>query len=200
MTGHPVIATARLILRPWKAEDAERVVQLAGRREIADTMISVPHPFTRQYADEWISGHAGAFQRGEALHFAITEAETAAVVGAIELRSINAEHRNAELSCWIGLDCWRLGYATEAASTVLRYGFEHLHLNRIAAFHMVRNPASGRALAKIGMKPEGLLHQCVRKWERFEDVVVMAILQDDWTATNAQGEPSKQSELECENQ
>ncbi len=180
---HPVISTARLILRPWKAQDAERLVELAGSREIADTMISVPHPFTRQYADESIAGHAAAFQRGEALHFAITAAKTAAVVGALELRSINAEHRNAELSCWIGLDYWRLGYATEAASAVVRYGFEQVHLNRIAAFHMVRNPASGRALAKIGMRREGLLRQCVRKWECFEDVVVMAILRDDWQSS-----------------
>ncbi len=45
---------------------------------------------------------------------------------------------------------------------------------------MVRNPASGRVLEKVGMKREGLLRQRVRKWGVFEDVVLMAILQSDW--------------------
>ncbi len=154
--------------------------RLAGQREIADTMISVPHPFTDQYAADWISGHAAAYERDEALHFAITLINGALLAGAIELRAINREHSHAEMSCWIGLEWWGKGFATEAGLAVLRHGFEHLGLNRIMAFHMVRNAASGRALKKLGMRPEGLLRQCVRKWGRFEDVVPMAILREDW--------------------
>ena len=60
--------------------------------------------------------------------------------------------------------------------------FDQLRLNRVLVFHMVGNPASGRVLEKIGMKREGLLRQCVRKWNRFEDVVLMAVLHEDWTA------------------
>ena len=45
---------------------------------------------------------------------------------------------------------------------------------------MVRNPASGRVLEKVGMKREGLLRQRVRKWGVFEDVILVAILRDDW--------------------
>ena len=99
----------------------------------------------------------------------------------MELRAIDAEHSHAEMSCWVGVEWWGQGFATEAALAVLRLGFEQLKLNRIAAFHMVRNPASGRVLERIGMKREGLLRQCVRKWDRFEDVVLTAILRDDWT-------------------
>jgi RimJ/RimL family protein N-acetyltransferase len=35
-------------------------------------------------------------------------------------------------------------------------------------------------LEKLGMKREGLLRQRVQKWGVFEDVVLMAILHDDW--------------------
>jgi hypothetical protein len=66
--------------------------------------------------------------------------------------------------------CWGKGYATEAARTAVRFGFEHLGLNRIWSYYMVRNPASGRVLAKVGMKREGLLREHVRKNEAFEDV------------------------------
>jgi RimJ/RimL family protein N-acetyltransferase len=81
---------------------------------------------------------------------------------------------------WVGVEHWRQGYATEAAEALLRYGFDTLGLNRIYAHHMVRNPASGRVLEKAGMKREGLLRQRVRKWGVFEDVVLLAILREDW--------------------
>jgi RimJ/RimL family protein N-acetyltransferase len=181
MIDQPILRTARLILRPWNPEDVAALQRLASRREIADTMISVPHPFTEQHAEKWIAGHAEAYARGNALHFAIILASTGSLVGAVELRAIDAEHSHAEMSCWIGVEWWGQGFATAAALAVLRHGFEQLNLNRIVAFHMVRNPASGRALEKIGMKREGLLRQCVRKWNRFEDVVLMAILHDDWS-------------------
>jgi [ribosomal protein S5]-alanine N-acetyltransferase len=81
---------------------------------------------------------------------------------------------------WIGSDWWGQGYATEAARSVLRFAFEGLGLNRVYAHHMVRNPASGRVMKKIGMKQEGVLRQRVRKWGVFEDVVILAILRADW--------------------
>ena len=45
---------------------------------------------------------------------------------------------------------------------------------------MARNPASGRVLARIGMKEEGILRQRVKKWGVFEDVLVWAVLRGDW--------------------
>jgi RimJ/RimL family protein N-acetyltransferase len=85
----------------------------------------------------------------------------------------------AELGFWVGKPFWRLGYASEAASAVVQFGFESLGLNRIYAFHMARNPASGKVLEKLGMQREGILRQRVRKWERFEDVVAYAVLRGD---------------------
>ena len=33
---------------------------------------------------------------------------------------------------------------------------------------------------RIGMKREGVLRQRVRKWGQFEDVVLMALLREEW--------------------
>lgn len=182
---HPEFQTARLVLRPWQSTDAPALQRLAGRREIADTMISVPHPYTQQYAEQWIASHAQAFARGEAAHFALALRADTSLIGAVELRDISQEHCHAELSCWIGVEWWGQGLATEATAAMVRYGFEQLNLNRITAFHMVRNPASGRALGNIGMKREGLLRQAVRKWGHFEDVVPLALLREEWVANRS---------------
>ena len=50
---------------------------------------------------------------------------------------------------------------------------------------MVRNPASGRVLAHLGFRPEGLLRQRVRKWGVFEDVVICGLVRADWLRQRA---------------
>jgi RimJ/RimL family protein N-acetyltransferase len=44
---------------------------------------------------------------------------------------------------------------------------------------MLRNPASGRVLEKLGMQKEGILRERLRKWEVFEDVALYAVLKRD---------------------
>lgn len=47
---------------------------------------------------------------------------------------------------------WNKGYATEAASRCIKYGFEELSLENILARAHVENTASQRVLQKSGMK------------------------------------------------
>ena len=173
------LQTERLVLRALRPDDAPTIAQLAGHREIADTTLSIPHPYSVEKAQEWIATHAGPQNTTKQLVFGITTRADGQLIGTVGLREIDIEHCHAEMGFWIGVGCWGNGYATEAAKAVIRYGFAELKLNRIYAHHMVRNPASGRVLEKIGMKREGLLRQRVRKWGVFEDVVLMAILRAD---------------------
>lgn len=63
----------------------------------------------------------------------------------------------------------------------MEYGFSDLGLNRIEAHHLVRNPASGRVMQKLGMRYEGTLRQKVRKWNRFEDIALYGLLAAEWS-------------------
>jgi [ribosomal protein S5]-alanine N-acetyltransferase len=176
----PILETSRLLLRPFALQDAPTLAQLAGRREIADTTISIPHPYTEEQAQCWIADSADLYAQGKAIVFGMQLKEEGSLIGAVGLRDIDDEHSLAEMGFWVAVERWGQGYATEAARTALAYGFEQLGLNRIYAHHMVKNPASGRVLARIGMKQEALLRQRVRKWGVFEDVVLMVILRAEW--------------------
>ena len=63
----PTLETERLLLRPLMPQDAPALQRLAGRREIADTTISIPHPYSEAQAREWIAGTAGLFAQGKAV-------------------------------------------------------------------------------------------------------------------------------------
>ena len=179
MPPQPVIETARLRLRPFVPDDAPALRELAGARAIADTTISVPHPFDDAAAREWITTHTALWPRDAGAGYAITTRADGALVGSIELRDADPEHRQAEVSFWVGMPFWGRGYAHEAVTALVRLAFDTLDLNRLYAHHMVRNPASGRVLEKAGFRREGLLRQRVRKWGVYEDVVLLARLRTD---------------------
>jgi len=183
MIQQPSLETERLLLRPLTQQDSTAVARLAGSREIAHTTISIPHPYSEDQAREWITTHLAQSSSGKEVVFGVAARNPAQLIGAVGLREVDAEHSQAEMGFWIGVQSWGKGYATEAAGRVIRYAFEELRLNRVYAHHMLRNPASGRVLEKVGMKREGLLRQRVRKWGVFEDVVLLALLRQDWAMT-----------------
>lgn len=182
--GLPRLASERLTLRPFRVADAAEVQRLAGDRSVADTTLNVPHPYLDGMAEEWINGHAPAFAQGTALTLAITDRLGGVLVGAIGLR-IHREYNSAELGYWVGAEFRNRGYCTEAAQQLLAYAFERLGLNRVHASHLKRNPASGKVMLKLGMRHEGERPQHVKKWERYEDLVVYGLLREDWFGRTA---------------
>jgi RimJ/RimL family protein N-acetyltransferase len=179
LSGTPTLLTTRLLLDAFDLGDAAELQRLAGAREIADTTLSIPHPYELDHALAWIGQQRREAVRGRAINFAIRLRPSGPLIGSAGLRDIDPEHLQAELGFWIGLEWWRQGYAREAAAAVIQFGFESLELNRIYAHHMSRNPAAGKVLAAAGMQREGLLRQRVRKWGVYEDVVLYAIVRDD---------------------
>lgn len=183
MDDQPVLITERLILRPFKLSDAKHVQKLAGNKLVASTTQNIPHPYLDGMAEEWIGTHESKYIEGEGVAWAITSKNNDELIGAISLMSINEGHQ-AELGYWIGVPYWNKGYCTEAATTVLHYGFTDRGLNRIHARYFTRNPASGRVMRKLGMRPEGTRKQHVMKWGAYEDVEMMGILRVEWETMN----------------
>jgi [ribosomal protein S5]-alanine N-acetyltransferase len=175
-----VLEIRRLRLRPLELSDTSAIQKAACAREIADTMISLPHPYPAGEAERYVAQKESEREAGRSVTFTIEQKVEGWFCGLVEVRDIDREHLQGELSFWLAVEAWGRGYMSEVVKAVVRYGFEGLGLNRLYAYHMLRNPASGRVLEKSGFKQEGLLRQRVRKWEQFEDVVLWAILRKEW--------------------
>jgi len=187
VSDQPVLRISRLVLRPFAPEDAGEVERLAGERAIADTTLHIPHPYPRGGAALWIATHAPDWAAGTSVTYAITLASDGRrLVGALSV-SVARDHARGELGYWIAVEAWRRGYATEASRPVVALAFGELGLHRVQARHLTRNPASGRVMEKLGMRLEGVHRQAIRKWGRFEDVAMYAVLEDEWRALPAGG-------------
>lgn len=184
----PVIRTARLLLRGFRAGDLEALHPLANDVDVARNTLNIPHPYEREDAQAWIDSQGDRLRHREAVTCAVTlsgsDDEDGPLIGAVGLILVD-EHERAELGYWIGRPYWGRGYATEAAAAVVAWGFDVLELHRIHASHFPHNPASGTVLRKLGMVPEGTFRHHVKKWDEFLDLEVYGILRGEWTPAAA---------------
>ncbi|KAM3099858.1 GNAT family N-acetyltransferase [Phormidesmis sp. 146-12] len=189
------LETNRLFLRPLTRADVPPIQNAASMRAVADTMISIPHPYPDDEAERYVSRQIAQFEAGQSTTFIIERKSETAFCGLIEIRAIEREHAQAELSFWLAIEMWGQGYMSEALKPALRFGFEALDLNRLYAYHLMRNPASGKVLQKNGFTQEGILRQRVRKWGVFEDAKLWAMLRQDWQDEDETAHCSPQVEV-----
>lgn len=147
----PRLETERLLLRPFRPEEAGAVAALAGNWEVAKMLARVPYPYTRDMAESWIASQDAASRSGDEFTFCIERDGEAA--GAVSLR--RRADGTYELGYWLGEPFWGSGFATEAARQAVAFAFDQLGAKRLVSGHFLDNPASGRVLEKCGFRYTG---------------------------------------------
>lgn len=183
-TAIPILRTARLELRGFAAADAPAVAALCNDRRIYQTTLAIPFPYAESDALAWFASHAQAAARGESYSWAITRQADGQVLGAIGLQ-VSKLRRAAEVGYWIGVPYWRQGFMTEACQRVVAWAFTPVHeagagLVRVFADHMLTNPASGRVLAKAGMRFVAMTPSAGVKEGQPVDTNLYAITRQQW--------------------
>lgn len=165
------IESQNLILRPFTLKDANIVQALAGAVAVAETTLTVPHPYEDGMAEGWISKHLPDFERGLGVVYAITSKTTPELFGCISLLKDDASDTVADIGYWIGVPYWGLGLCTEATKAIIKYGFNEMKLDTITAHHMHINPASGKVMQKSGMIKSDFKEKYVEKAGEWMDVI-----------------------------
>ena len=112
--------------------------------------------------------------------FAIRTRPDDRLVGITQLKNIHAVHRSAELTIQIGEEADRgRGYGTEAVTALISYGWRELNLHRISLRVLAGNVAATKAYESAGLTVEGRLRSCVFIDNRWNDMLVMAIVRND---------------------
>lgn len=171
----PSLTTERLQLRAFAAMDADDVAALAGDAAVSRFLLHVPHPYPRPLADEWIASHADAWQRGGSPTWAIERRRDRRLVGCVSLRWM-PRHDRAELGYWLGRRHWGRGYGREAAAAAVGFAFERLGAHRVYAQLLGGNDRSAAVLRAIGMAPEGVRREHIKKDGAYHDLHAFAVL------------------------
>ena len=179
--GTILIETDRLILRRFVIEDADAMYgNWASEDEVSKFLSWPTHSnvgVTKALLSTWIAN----YEKPDFYNWAIELKEIGEVIGNISVvGNIDEKVAGVDLAYCIGTKWWGKEIIPEAGKAVIRYLFEEVGCNRIAAYHAKDNPKSGRVMQKLGMTYEGTLRQAEICNQGVVDAVWYSILKDEY--------------------
>ena len=148
-TEGTVFETGRLRARRWRDDDLPSLMAVYGDAE-AMRWVGDGEPITEAGCIEWLAVTRRNYAtRGYGM-FAIELKRDGSVVGFCGIVHPGGQPE-PEIKYALRRACWGQGFATEAATALLRHGREVLGLDRIIATTAPENEASHRVLLKAGM-------------------------------------------------
>lgn len=176
-----LIETERLIVRPVALQDVEDVLAYAIDVEWA-RHLPVPQPYTRRDAEEFVASQL-LIDREKNPSWAMVL--DGVVVGGVNLR-LDVDNHACELGYSVARKHWGKGLATEAARAVIDEAFQTLaDLNKVRSMADLRNGASQRVMAKVGMTREGVLRQNRLFRGEYVDEVWYGLLRGEWESVTS---------------
>ncbi len=141
--------TKRLILRPWREDDAESLYEYAKDPEIGPVAGWQPH----KSREDSFNVIRNVLSSSEC--YAVCLKEDNVAVGSIGLllngsTDMTDRDDECELGYWIGRKFWGRGLIPEAAEEVLRHAFEDLNMQTVWCGYYDGNKKSKRVQEKLG--------------------------------------------------
>ena len=175
----PTIETERLILRPMRVSDAQDMYDYAKRSEVTTYLLWSPHP-SRSYTEEYLRYIEKRYRLGEFYDWAVVDRRSGRMIGTCGFTRFDFPHNVGEIGYVLSPDFHGRGFGTEAASRVLRFGFEVLGLHRIEVKFMQGNEASFHVAEKLGMTFEGYRRDAMLVKGKYHTIGMSAILAEEF--------------------
>jgi ribosomal-protein-alanine N-acetyltransferase len=174
----PTLDTQRLILRKMTLADAESVYAYARDPLVSRYTVWGRH-LSLGDARDFLHGVVSNYENGIPENWGIVFKENGAFIGTCGYFIWDIENRCAEIQYALSRAYSGRGLMTEAVCRVIRFGFEEMGLNRIAAHCMPGNIASERVMQKAGMHFEGVMREALYAKGKFHDLKSYALLRGD---------------------
>jgi RimJ/RimL family protein N-acetyltransferase len=183
----PTLTGARVVLRPFRAEDIPAMLEALADPEVLRLTGSV-HDSVQDAETVLGPGEAASLRRYYAgrnehqdrLDLAIIDKASGQCVGEVVLNQWDEGNCSCNFRTLIGPAGRDRGLGTEALRLIAGYGFERLGLHRISLEVYAFNPRARRVYEKVGFVAEGVLREALRYDDDWVDATVMSILDHEW--------------------
>ena len=162
MTGDVVLTDGVVTLRVWRPDDAPAVLAACQDPLIA-RFVPIPQPYGPKEAQGFIDMVQRDWASGDEQAFAIVDAGTDLVLGAIS-RHGPMGHR-ATFGYWLAPEARGRGVATRALRLIVEWTMATTDVIRFDLYTDVENDASGRVAQRAGFQREGIR----RAWDLDRD-------------------------------
>ncbi|MFG1359293.1 GNAT family N-acetyltransferase [Xanthobacter pseudotagetidis] len=147
----PTLATARLVLRPWRAADRNGLWRMQSDPRTMEFLMPVPDRVASDRVADRAEDHFARHGFGLWVAEAPGVTDFAGYCGLVHVPY--AEHFTPAVEIGWRFDpaFWGRGYATEAARAALAFGFGRLSLAEIVAITVPANARSRALMERLGM-------------------------------------------------
>jgi len=106
-------------------------------------------------------------------------------IGNIKFSNIDWNHKSAFLNILIGENLmWGKGYASEAITLIVKYGFETLGLNKIGPCCYDVNKGAIKSFENAGFTKEGELKEAAFFENNYISIICLGLTRRDWLKMN----------------
>jgi RimJ/RimL family protein N-acetyltransferase len=177
------IVTERLVLRPFQPDDFGALLGILSNPDVVRLLEGdVEDADAVRRSLEIKLRRSALRQEGDWLQLAVVPREGGTMLGFVTLIWVSVEHRQGELGFVFHPDHHGKGFAREAATAMLRLGFDELDLHRVIGRCDARNAPSARLLERLGLRLEAHLVENELIKGEWTDELVFAILHREWRA------------------
>jgi [ribosomal protein S5]-alanine N-acetyltransferase len=119
-------------------------------------------------------------REGTGYRFVARERGSHEFVASVSLFDLHPEDRSAEVGYALARSHWGQGYATEAVSALLEWGFSSLGLHRVGAWVVEPNRSSVAVLRRLGFHSEGRSREAAARPGGYDDLLHFGILDPEF--------------------
>lgn len=178
------LQSERLVLEALRAEHAPAVLAYCVRNQAHLQRWEPARDdayFTLAGQETQIARTLAETQAGLCASFLAFERGSADIAAIVNLQNIRLSVIQAAIIGYsVDANCQGRGYATEAASAVVRYAFDGLNLHRLETSYHPTNERSGRVLRKLGFVVEGHARDYLFINGAWRDGILVSLTNPSW--------------------
>ena len=146
------IRTSRLVLRPWRVDDAPAALAMFGEESVTRWLSpAMSRVESAEEMAEVISSWLSAPPATPLGRWAVTSTGDGRLLGAVSLRALPPGRADLEVAWQLDPSVWGHGYAAEAGHAVAHHAFD-AGVEELFAVVRPRNERAARTATSIGME------------------------------------------------
>jgi RimJ/RimL family protein N-acetyltransferase len=185
----PTIVSDRLLLRPWVPADREPFAAMNSDPEV---MEHFPSTLSSSDSDKLVEQIRDGFEQNGFGLWALELADDGRFIGFTGLSVPGFEAPftpTVEVGWRLARWAWGNGYATEAATAAIEFGFSEAALGEVVSFTSVQNTRSQAVMQRLGMTREPVddfEHPAIAPGHRLRPHVLYRLSRQQWRARRAE--------------
>lgn len=179
-----ILETARLLIRNWREEDKNDLMEGLNNFNVSKWLAAVPFPYRQAHAEQWLQYCLKNDTEGNksGYEFGIELKSDKKIIGGLSVSAINRLNGTAGGGIWINEKFHGKGYGKEAFAEKIRFSFEELGFRKLENGFFDGNESSRLLQERFGYQVEGKRRKkflCLADGE-LKDEVITGLLKEEW--------------------